>query len=120
MKLCAFLKSHGGLRDCAGELRAMDLHLTRPGLVNNKSGMYLDEATEIARDAGYLVDSGAIYDGCSDLDSRDLLEAIDQELRGWPCYPIGEYHEPERLHLPPFPQPASREYSLWVAAQRAA
>jgi hypothetical protein len=92
--LVQWLVESGGLREQGGEL----LNLTgttraRPGLINNQprrqtpdgtrwiGGMSMDEAAQAARAAGYFPDRAA-GEGVDTLTGRDLLDAIDAELRG--------------------------------------
>lgn len=74
--LLQFLREQGGLRDDGGELSARDAQLARgkPGekRLVSPEGRSLDDAAEIAAEAGYITDRNP------DL----LLEAIDQELSG--------------------------------------
>jgi len=80
--LLAFLKRIGGLKDDAGELKAMGLTKGYPGLVNNKRGIRLDEARKFAAEAGYLgADTNAAM---ADTTVSDFLDAIAQH----PRYPI--------------------------------
>jgi hypothetical protein len=90
VSLVAFLRSKGGIKDERGELRARDMHKRHPGLVNNKKGMALDEAREIAAEAGYLR-PGQTLDGLSLTESavttttiNDFLDALDAH----PVYPV--------------------------------
>jgi len=72
--MVGFLKSIGGLRDCA-ELRARDARLTWPGLVNNKRGLSLDTARRACAESGYC---GADIDArMGDTDINDFLRALD-------------------------------------------
>lgn len=77
-RLAEFLKMKGGVRDEGGELRQVGAH-QRPGLVN-RNGMSLDEAAEAAWEDGYF----------PELAERptvdDLLQALDEDLRGRPRY----------------------------------
>lgn len=92
--LLAFLKSKGGLRESGGELRSRDLHIGYPGLVNNKSGLTLDDAALSAWEHGYLPGE-AQYDGEMGRPSIEkLLEAIDDEMHG-----IKHYSEQEASNL---------------------
>ena len=73
--LSQFLKGRGGLRDDAGELRSRDWG-GRGGLINNKSGMYLDDAALSAWEQGY-------FPGYPDRPSPDdLLAALDDDVSG--------------------------------------
>lgn len=69
-----------GVKDDRGDLRSMDVDAGRkPGQRNilRKDGMALDKLRESAEEAGYLPDESTI---------ADLLDMIDQELRGTPKY----------------------------------
>ena len=101
VSLAAWLIRNGGLRDDGGDLRAtMGTGRARPGLMNNRTGMTLDEAAQRAREAGYFPEAGegraateagalaqrgaaegAEYDAFG---PRELLAALDEELRGGP------------------------------------
>ncbi len=76
--LCTFLIRRGGLRDQCGDLRAMDAHKRRVGLVRKRGGLSLDYAREAAAEAGYLPADSYV---------SDLLDAIARELRGHAVYP---------------------------------
>ena len=69
--LLDFLVEQGGLQDQGGELSARDAAKARRGLVRD-TGRTLDDAAEIAVEAGYLAER----------DPNLLLEAIGSELRG--------------------------------------
>ena len=80
--LIGFLRAAGGLRDSGGELAARDLNRQFPGLMNNKSGMSLDRAREMAAEAGYL--GANTEEAVAETLVNDLLEAIDRH----PVYSI--------------------------------
>lgn len=97
LSLVGWLVRNGGLRDDGGDLRAiMGTTRARPGLASGK-GMSLDEAAAKARTAGYFDEAGpdrpteagapkqtGAAEG-QDYDTfgpRDLLAAVDAELRG--------------------------------------
>lgn len=74
--LTTFLQSRGGLIDAGGELKGMDANKQVKGLINNKDGNNLDDAALAAWEAGYFPQN-------SERPSiNELLEAIDEELRG--------------------------------------
>lgn len=82
--LLEMLRARGGLKDEGGELSARDAQLARGRvgerrLVNNETGMDLDTAAEWAVQLGYIPER----------DTNMLLEAIDEELRGNPVFPLG-------------------------------
>lgn len=81
--LVQFLADNGGLVP-HGDLAAMDAQRFVPGAgpLVRKSGMTLDRAREIAQEAGYLRSSSAD----ATTTERDLLDAIDRELRGQKVY----------------------------------
>lgn len=86
--LIGFLRSRGGVKDKGGDLKAMD---TPPGLINNKSGMSLDDARIAAMEAGYLRDVSGELDinapqAPSDGSINDLLDAVAEDARGNPVY----------------------------------
>ncbi len=92
MSLVAFLRKKGGIKESGGELRARDLHRRHPGLVNNKRGLELDEARELAAEAGYLrpheVPDGMSYAEAAMHNTviNDLLNAIDAH----PTYSVAD------------------------------
>ena len=75
--LKAFLRAAGGLKDDGGELRARDMSRTDPGLVNNRAGLSLDRAREMAAEAGYL--GADTTRAVSETGVNDLLEALDKD-----------------------------------------
>lgn len=81
--LTDFLREQGGVQDFAGELSAMDADKTRQAfkrnLVNDQ-GLDLATAAERAAEAGYI----------ESRDTKQLLDAIDRELRGDPVYQKGQ------------------------------
>lgn len=84
--LVEFLASNGGLRDTGGEIRDLGgdgWHQARPGRSKliNPEGMELDEAAQLATEAGYIGKPG---DYGSDIDAATVLEAIGRELGGAP------------------------------------
>lgn len=89
--LMAFIRSKGGLKDDAGELRARDLH-RGPGSIVRANGMSLDEMARAASEAGYFskIDSDAEAQGFSEAFKRgtpdDLLAMIDQQKSGKPVF----------------------------------
>lgn len=69
----------GGVQDFSGELRNFDAGKARPGLIN-KAGITPDQALTLARESGFLPPAP---EGEPDtLDINDLLDLIDQDLRG--------------------------------------
>lgn len=84
--LAEFIKSKGGLRVDTGEARAFT-RKENPGLkgVANKNGVLsLDEATQLAVEAGFLTDPGG--SGVSDISEQDLLNALESEALGIPVH----------------------------------
>ncbi len=96
--LCEFLAASGGLRDDGGELAQMGADrwhrakAFRPRLVR-PDGVSLDHAADMAHERGYLLGYAAPTLGMGAGDDYhpatvpQLLEAIDRELAGRPCYP---------------------------------
>jgi len=82
--LLQFIIQNGGIKDEHGELSALDAVKGRPGLVNNKYGLSLDHAREIAEEAGYFGMANKNNGGNTTID--DLLTLIDKELRGEKVY----------------------------------
>lgn len=72
--LAAFLRDRGGLSDTEGHDLAKGRGLLRrfPGLVNNRSGRSIDEALEIAAEAGYFTAAR------QELTTDDLLQAVEE------------------------------------------
>jgi hypothetical protein len=82
--LIQFLASRGGVADEGGDLRALDLHKINPGVfgrVSRSNGMPLDDARELAVEAGYLH---------PDSDINDLLAALRRNAQGQPVFNEGE------------------------------
>nr|DAE46842.1 MAG TPA: crystallin beta/gamma motif-containing protein [Caudoviricetes sp.] len=81
--LTQFLRSRGGLLDVGGDLKSMDAIKGMPGLISKK-GIGLDDAALSAWEHGYFPEF-------SERPSiNDLLEAIDEELRGNKRYNVDE------------------------------
>lgn len=78
--LLAFIVKRGGLKDVGGDLKAMDAGKLRIGLINNKSGNSLDDIALAAWENGYFPNTQERPT------INDLLEAISEELFGWPKY----------------------------------
>ena len=102
VSLLAFIRGLGGLRPDqpdVGDLYAMDIHLGPTGkrlrkrqrLVNITpgEGRYVDDVQSVAVEFGYLTEG------------QSLIDAIDSELRGEPCYAIQD--------VDAIPLPASAE-----------
>ena len=83
--LVQFLRQSGGVRDDGGELRGMDAQKTHIGLIN-KNGISLDEAGEKLWNAGYFMERPT---------PAEVLDAIDDELRGNRKYPLDYVEEEE-------------------------
>jgi hypothetical protein len=84
--LLSWLQRQGGVVDEGGELRALDLHRTRPGLIN-KAGMSLDDAALAAQEEGFIGEAkGAGARDAERASINDLLGAIDRESHGSPVY----------------------------------
>ena len=112
MSLCEFLSRAGGLRDTGGDLKSMGAHLWhRRGAFRRKlvtdTGLALDYAADLAAERGYVsgyaspsLGMGADRDDeLHRLGVGDLLQAIERERAGSPCYPAesdwAPYVEPE-------------------------
>jgi transposase len=75
-RLVDFLRSRGGLKDEGGDVRhILGRAKDRPGLINNRRGMELDDAARLAHEHGFLP-------GVERPTINDLLSAIDEDLRG--------------------------------------
>ncbi len=73
--LVEFLRRRGGIVDASGDVvGTLGAANMRPGLISRR-GQRLDDAARAAWDAGYL-------HGVDRPEINDLLEALDQELRG--------------------------------------
>ena len=81
--LTQFLRSRGGLLDVGGDLKSMDAIKGMPGLVSKK-GVGLDDAALSAWEHGYFPEFSERPT------INDLLEAIDEELRGNKRYNVDE------------------------------
>tara|TARA_Y100000310_G_scaffold99732_1_gene97589 strand:- start:6883 stop:9306 length:2424 start_codon:yes stop_codon:yes gene_type:complete len=88
VSLVNFLRNLGGVKDSGGELRAvMGGARARPGLLNDKTGLALDDAApEAAAQAGYFPALKAELDDFTRPDVIDarqlLLDAIEAEIHG--------------------------------------
>lgn len=79
-RLLTWLVQNGGLRDDQGDIRHIIGGVrARPGLINNRAGMRLDDATLNAWQEGYLP-------GTERPDIQALLDAVDQDARGQAVY----------------------------------
>jgi hypothetical protein len=79
-RLINFLRRNGGVQDEGGDIRQNIGGVRgRPGLVNNRSGMPLDEAALRAWQDGYLP-------GAERPSVNSLLDAIDEDHKGQPRY----------------------------------
>lgn len=76
LRLAEWLRRNGGLRDEGGELRALGIEpKARPGLINNRTGRPLDDATHAAWEAGYFAADEAP-------DVRTFLYALGDDFNG--------------------------------------
>lgn len=74
--LIAFLKSKGGIRDQGGELEFMGMrNHAKDGARNDRKGMELDAARELAAENGYIDPDATL---------ADFLSAVDSDFRGNP------------------------------------
>lgn len=83
--LSEWIKSKGGIKDEGGDLAAL---APGKGIINNKSGMSLDDAALYAQELGFFPQSN--------LENRitinDLLDALDGDLKGYsPVYRASDY-----------------------------
>lgn len=84
-RLVQFLREMGGVRDDGGDVRhTLGGARQRPGLVNNRSGVPLDEAALRASEAGYLTGNR------ERADINALLAAIEDDLKGQPRYSLAD------------------------------
>jgi|CXWL01.1.fsa_nt_gi hypothetical protein len=80
--LADFLREKGGVQDQGGELKARDVDGSRKAFqkkLTRKDGLTLDDAAELAAEAGYLEDRNI----------NALLDALDKDTRGTPVYAQG-------------------------------
>lgn len=123
MSLCEFLSRAGGLKDTGGDLQAMGAHLWhrraafRRKLVTD-AGLALDYAADLAAERGYVsgfatpsLGMGAdMADDLHRLNVGQLLEAIEREIAGRPCYP-------SESDWAPYVEPEPADYdATWEAA----
>lgn len=75
LSLSAWIRSQGGLKDQGGDVSIFE---PGKGIINNKSGMTLDEAARRAQEAGFFASSG---------DERiminDFLAALESDTKGF-------------------------------------
>lgn len=77
-RLVSWLQANGGLKDAGGDVRhTLGGAKYRPGLVNNQSGMTLDDAALKAWEAGYFPQHGQNRPTVN-----DLLDAVANDLKG--------------------------------------
>ena len=74
MTLVGFLKAAGGLKD-SSEFKGRDYRKQFPGLINNKRGMTIDHARQVAAEAGFLGEP--IDDVMANTTPADFLDALD-------------------------------------------
>jgi len=132
MRLGEFLRAQGGVIDDGGEVRAIlgDLR-TRPGLVNNTSGLDMDEAAERAWLAGFFgpADPDALQPTAADLMrllSDDLIEgrpniysAADADAAAVLEARRGLRQELDALGIDPRARPEQVREEVEAAARRA-
>lgn len=94
--LLEYLASEGGIDpgdvligDVRGAIGTNNKFVPGFGHLIRKGGMRLDDARRAAIDAGYLSDASDRSGGVSDSRVSDLLDAVDQELRGQRVYRRG-------------------------------
>lgn len=89
-----FLASSGGIKEDAGELKALGVSrkfVPGRGALVRKNGMALDKAREAAAQAGYFDHLyGSADEATAKSTVRDLLDLVDQEARGAPAYSMAE------------------------------
>lgn len=95
--LIEFLAASGGLTDDAGELASRGLNKRKvrgAGRLVKPGGRTLDNAREMAAEAGYLdQEFGDAATAVANSTPDDLLKAIDQELAGKPRWSVQEQGE---------------------------
>lgn len=92
--LASFLIGHGGVQDFQGELKAIGADKVSEkfrGRLVKDAGMTLDHAREAAAEAGYLdARYGSAQAAMEKSTVADLLDLLDQDLRGKKVYPAGD------------------------------
>lgn len=113
--LGTWLAREGGIDDSAvdyeGWLRRMEAHRHRPGLVNTQAGMPLDDAALRAWEAGY-------FPGATERPTiNDLLDALDEDLRGGPvATPTATWRPPPHGRSG---KPSWRSWTRWASTPQA-
>lgn len=79
--LAQFVVEAGGVVDDGGDLASRDAAKQRPGLINNRAGLPLDRARELAAEAGYLPADSTV---------ADFLDLLSQDVDGSPVYVPGK------------------------------
>lgn len=76
--LVEYLRKAGGLKESGGELKAIGItSRTRPGLINNKTGMTFDDAALKAMEDGMLPEFGSNRPSVG-----QFLDILDEDVRG--------------------------------------
>lgn len=132
VSLLSFLIKRGGLKDEHGELTALDARKGRVGLINNKYGIGLDEARELAVQYGYF--GTVAQNDPSQTTVSDLLDLIDKELRGQKVYTeedqarlteqgptkkeLEEYDDEYEYHIERYFEDNEIDYTGWSFEQK--
>jgi len=93
-RLVSFIRKAGGIRDVGGDVDAiMGGPKSRPGLINNATGIDLDDMTHMAWEAGYFPDHQVRPT------INELIDAIGDDLKDTPRYSehdvekVADYHD---------------------------
>jgi hypothetical protein len=79
-RLVDWIRANGGVQDAGGDIRhVLGGAKYRPGLINNKSGMTLDDAALKAWEDGFIP-------GADRPQINDLLDAVTKDLKGDPQF----------------------------------
>lgn len=93
-RLVSFLVRRGGLRDVGGEIRQMIGGVKgRPGLINMKRGLHMDDAALQAWENGYFPDHGETRPTIN-----DLIDKIEADLKMSPQYSAHDVNEAQAYH----------------------
>lgn len=93
-RLVSFLRKLGGVRDVGGDVaHLIGSPKELPGLVNNATGVALDEAARKAWEAGYFPEFGERRPS-----TNELLEALEDDLKVRPRYAAGDEEAAEAYH----------------------
>lgn len=96
-RLTTAIIAKGGIRSDAfgaGDLKAQDARLARPGLFRN-TGMTLDEALQVAKELGFVNETNTEREGQYDPDGADvstLTELLIEDMKGEGVYNLSGFN----------------------------